>query len=53
MTYKHYILKNGLSDSVESYRKWLEETASIYNMMNPKMQDQYIHYTYNLRFINH
>lgn len=50
MTYRHYILKNKLTDSKESYREYCEKFHSTWNCMKPGMQEQFIEVNFKFRF---
>lgn len=52
MTYKFFILKNGLTDCFESYVMYAEKHDSNYGKMNDKMWKQYLEKTYSYRFCN-
>lgn len=50
MTYKYYIFKNHLPDSVESYRSYCERYISFWSAMGDGMKEQFIATNYKFRF---
>ena len=50
MTYKYYILKNRIADSIEAYTEYNERYNSVYRVMSETMKAQYIDQTYRYRF---
>jgi len=50
MTYKYYILLNGLRDSKAAYREYLEKYHSLFKNMPEKMKTQHVNATYMYRF---
>lgn len=50
MTYKHYIMKNHLKDSLESYTEYCNRHMTVLKGMNEKMKQQVIEANYRLRF---
>ena len=50
ISYKHFLMKNRLADSMDSYRLWHERHCSIYQLMPPAMQEQQLKGTWNQRF---
>lgn len=50
MTYRHYILKNGLKDSKKTYREYLEKHMPLMQYMSEKMKEQQVEKTFVYRF---
>lgn len=51
ITYKHYLLKNNIKDSMEAFRAYLDQYDTVWQTMPEKMQEQCIGDWYNRRFI--
>lgn len=51
MTYKYFILKNKLPDSIDSYTKYQEQHGELYKTLNPGMKKQFIQMNYKSRFL--
>lgn len=50
MTYKHYIIKNKLTDSPQAWREYNEKYHKLFKAMPEKMKKQQLNATYILRF---
>lgn len=50
ISYKYFLVKNGLKDSMESYRAYHEQHCSIYQLMPPAMKEQQLKGTWHTRF---
>ena len=50
MSYKRYILANGIKDSKEAWREYNEKYNALWSSMSHEMQEQHIMATYNTRF---
>ena len=50
MTYKHYILANGIKDSKEAYAEYREKHDPIYRAMPEAMKKQIVNGSYGYRF---
>lgn len=52
MTYKFYLLKNNVKDSLEAYTEYLSRYDKVYGLMPASIRVQYAQVTYKYRFIN-
>ena len=50
MTYEHYIRKNGMPDSMESWTEYLSKYLCGWEAMNPAMQATQAKRTFGTRF---
>ena len=50
ISYKYFLMKNHLADSMDSYRLWHERHCSLYQLMPPAMQEQQLKGTWHQRF---
>ena len=50
MSYKLFIRKNNLEDTMKNYESYLEKNDSMYKMMNDGMKKQYAEFNFGTRF---
>lgn len=51
-TYKHFILANGIKDSMDAYREYCEKYSHVYGQLSEKCKEQYLDANYKFRFVH-